>query len=226
MSGPVQSAYHHQNVNSTNSVTLNGTQAGNTIVAFCGSQNVTRTFTVADGVNGAYNVDVFYNAARASIAIASFPGIAGGNVTITSTISGAAATTDILVEEWSGFVTPTPLDQAPAGTSNVSATTGTTLTTGTLAQANEVALAMLFAPTGSAVVASSPYTSDSANSGSIGVGWLATVSTAAQSATFTWTVSSVWAALIATYKLGAPAGTPPLPFSSTQFFVQDRLANM
>lgn len=217
MANLVQSAGNNNNSLITITVTLSGTVAGNTLIVGLGSPTGARTWTCADGSNGAYTIDTF-NSPRASIAIARASGIVGGNVTISGTISGTATNIGIVAEEWNGIQTTLPFDQQ--STTNSGATPAITTTIGptaTLAQTNEVAISV-FCPagagTGLAVTPGGPPSwaqdANSQISANIGVGMasLLTTATTGVSATWSWTNSLQWAGTIATYKIGTSFPVP------------------
>lgn len=186
---------------------LSAVTPGSLLVAYAGSTAANRTFTASDGVNGAYNVDINSAGGQGTTAIMTFPNTAAGTPTVTATISGANAEIDLIIEEWSGVNTVTPFDKS-AGSTGGPVTSGTTGTTATLTQTNELCLGFMHTNNnaGAGYTVQSPFTAGPSSpnpaSGSIlgASGYLIQASTTAVSATFNWTNSLNYRSAIATYK--------------------------
>jgi len=180
--------------------------SGSLLVAyFSGSQVTGRTLTVSDSINGSWNQDIAGNT-QASVGIFSFPNTAAGSPTITYTISGAAATLRILIEEWSQVLTSAPKDQT-AVKSSPNVTSVTNNATGTLAIPQELVVtcnAVNIATVTNHIV-SAPFTQSPANLVQnfqlLQAGYLLPNNTAGVASTFTWTTLSNSQVLTASYQL-------------------------
>lgn len=201
----VQSTNAFNSSGSHATLTITGTTAGNLLVIYAGSSTSGRSFTVSDTANGTYNIDA---TGTGSATIATFPNCAGGNTTITVTISGANTNIEAIFEEWSGIQTTTPFDQKAAGTVT-SNTSGTSATTPTLTNANELILAMCSANsnTGGNMTISSPYSASPSSPVSttpsmfLAAGNQQVTTTTGVNANFTWTNSVTARFVVATYIL-------------------------
>lgn len=181
--------------------------AGNMIVAYVGSPSSGRTCSASDNVNGAYHTDA---SGPSSCSICSFASSAGGTITVTGAITGASTTIVMIVEEWSGVQPVNPAVDKAGTNSGGANTTGTTGSTVTLSQADELQLALMLlnstAGTTTTFAVAAPFTPSPASPFGTGVnifmacGNNQPLSTTAVSATFNWTNSSAWRGCIATYQ--------------------------
>jgi len=193
------------------------TTHGSLLVAYVASETPSRTVAASDNVNGAYTVD---SGAASSCGICTFPNAAGGAITITGTISGAATLISVIFEEWSGIATTTPVDQHPAATNGGNVTTLNSNSTGTLNQANELILTACRTQVAvSSYTVSGPFTAgpQSPNGNYHATGYQIVSSTTAQTSTFSWvTGANSCSVAIATYKLAA-VNVQNLPFYSRKY---------
>jgi hypothetical protein len=182
--------------------------AGNTIIVYGICQIANRTLTVSDNIDaGNYNQDSFNNS-RVSLGIYSFPGVVGGNTTITLTQSGSSAVTSLIAEEWSGILTTIPKDTTASA--NGISTGGTSSSTGVLSQASELAVGTVgLASGGSAITIAAPFTISPSIRTALAAGNYQQNSTSALTVTFNWTGSVNFQINLVTYKLTAAAGPPP-----------------
>lgn len=182
--------------------------AGSMLIAYVGSGTTGHTASASDNINGAYNSDSLM---ISSGTICTFPNTLGGTITVTGNVPGTSVM-GIIVEEWPNIATASPLDQKQAN-SGSAATTGTTGTTPTLAQAQELVVAMMALNTngGSGFAVQSPFTPSPSSPVMSGVttvfaaGYYFPSTNAGVSATFDWTNSVTFRGCIATYKL-SPSG--------------------
>jgi hypothetical protein len=179
---------------------------GSLLVGY-GGTTASRTLGMSDNVNGSYNADITTSGGTGSAGIFSFPNTAAGTPTVTFTITGGISEMDLIIEEWSGVQTVTPLDKT-ATSSGATVNTGTGGTTATLSQANELCLSFmhLTGNAGAGFAAQSPFTpgpsSPNPSAGTIlgASGYLIQASTAAVTCTFNWTNNQSFRSCTATYK--------------------------
>jgi hypothetical protein len=145
------------------SVSLSGVRAGNTLICLLGQYNTaetTTTWTVVDSETGTpnYNQDVLVvnNGTSTGMCASLYNALAGAH-TVTATAAGVAAADcfgNILLAEFSGIAT-NGFDKH--ATQSIFGTATGTSTTGTLAAANELLIAVMSAD-GSLAGATSPPT--------------------------------------------------------------------
>jgi hypothetical protein len=191
----------------------NGVTAGSMLVAYTFSINP-GTVGVSDNINGTYTGNVV----SGPRGIYTFPNASSSSGVNSTTVSMTFTSTNLflIIEEWAGVLAVSPFDKSNtnSGSSN---TTGTTGSTGTLTQANELILALMVTSTVSTgLAAQSPFTPGPAGEishsgdGAGATGYQIVAATTAQNATFDWTTTSNWQAVIATYKIPNP-GTGSVP---------------
>lgn len=211
------------NVSSYN-LTLNGVNSANTLILLCAggaSPFFTPTgFSVANqpgqfsGSGATVVSGIFYNTAPTS----------GTNV-VTVAMTGSDYTNAVLLE-WSGLA-PSPLDLAPTGVNNSSAssTSGSnSVSSGVLSQASEVIFALLADTTEGSGTSNAGLTDPPSGFTSLGAYqdnsvnniaefcYLVVSATTSVTASWSWTDTTPWAsqATMATFKLAASAVTPLL----------------
>jgi hypothetical protein len=212
MTVPLQSGSNQATTSVT--VAFASTTPGSFLVAYVGSTTNGRTASASDNVNGAYNTDA---SAASSCSICTIPVNAGGAITVTGTISGAAGgTIQLIVEEWPPTtVAPSPFDKSATGTATATNTL-TTSTTSTLSAASELILAMCSlnstgAGSSPVFAIQSPYTPGPSSpepntvNAALATGYQFVGSTAGVNAIFNWENNETARACIATYKL-SPQG--------------------
>jgi hypothetical protein len=190
------------------------TTAGSLLVAHIWIGNGASTMTASDNVNGAYNQDIIQQSpthGAVSSGIFTFPNCAGGAATVTYTATGGGQLR-VIIEEYSGIASTTPLDQT-GNSINLNNNTNWTVTlTGATTQANELVIAHTAASNSGTFTANqigglaANQDSVADNSGRPSVEYLAMSSTGTFTAS--WTNSANLGGLcIASYKAsGAPAG--------------------
>lgn len=216
----------------------NAVTAGSLLVCYGGSGAVNTTLTASDNTNGAYNRDSLKSSGQGAVAILTFPNAVNGSPspgpgpTVTLTC-GVASRMVIIIEEWSGVLTVSPLDQI-ASAFGAAVTTGTGGTTGALAVANELCLTacMLSNAAGGTGIAvqspwtvgpSSPWGTDATNGAYLASGYYQPVATTGVTATFIWTNSVGFNGCTATYELAAASSVAgQLP---RQLYVMPRAAH-
>lgn len=192
------------------------TTPGSLLIGYVASPTAGRTCSGSDNVNGAYNADA---GGASSCNITSFLNNAGGALTFTGSISGGATSIAIIFEEWSATVTNPALD-AHAAAGFTAQTSVTTTATGTLAQANELVVAMCRTATnpGAGYIATGAFTPDPIGTSSPGgtacliAAYQIVSSTTSVACTFgsPWTNSVNGGTSIASYKLITSPPSPPL----------------
>lgn len=151
--------------------------------------------------------------------------VAGGGESATVTITpGSSASTEIVIEEWSGNATVSPLDKTGSGSAASGATTVPSGTTAATVQADERSLASFGWNDTGAVVTANSYTNSYVEVVETkGLGTLATnlavaevdlvaTGTTTTTVTLSGVLGSVKSGLVATYKAaGATAGPVTAP---------------
>lgn len=121
--------------------------AGSLLVSGCAIFNASGVpeATISDNVNGTWSTNTGFLVTAESVAqvqVNAFPNSAAGTVTVTCNPTGSSADIDLMLFEITGAVTSSPRDVnvTASGTTN-SAGGNATVTTGTLAQADEILIA-------------------------------------------------------------------------------------
>lgn len=108
----------------------------------------TAVLAVSDGVNGTYTSAVQgTQGTNVTAGIFYFPNAAAGATTVTFSQTSGSAQLRIIIEEWGGIVTSTPLDKTVSN-ANGAVTNFQTGTTAATAQSNELVLMTAFETTG------------------------------------------------------------------------------
>jgi hypothetical protein len=188
------------------------TTAGSLLMVHVLKAVANSTLSASDNVNGTYNQDVVQNSTSQSVTsgIFTFPNCAGGATTVTFGGTGAGQLR-VIIEEWSGIVAITPLDQT--GTViNLSAQSNWSCTaSGATTQANELVVCHAGSGGASNTFTANQIGGNAANQDSVAdntgrpsVEYLEVFSTG--TFTCTWTNTSQSGGLcVATYKVAAPA---------------------
>lgn len=185
--------------------------AGSLLIAYVSGGGSGTTLGASDNVNGAYHQDVilFNSGAGVTAGIHSFTNAASGTTTVTFT-QNLSAQLRVLIQEWSGIVTSSALDQT-ASNGNTATSTFSTGTTASTAQTNELALALAAEGTGRTTTANSPYTLDASSQNKLFASYAVISSVGTQSTTFTLTGGTDnGPSMIATYKGTGGVGGPAL----------------
>jgi hypothetical protein len=192
------------------------TTAGNCIVVCLGSTEATDNPTISGitlgGSAGNFAAsNTAYSNSNVNAAIWANPNCAGGDTSIVITLtggSGGSTSVQAYAMEFSGLATGSVLDKAPAG-QNGSSASWTSGSTGTLSQASEVAIGVIFTDnTGTLTTPGSPWTELtqlSASGGKLGVGYQVVSATTALTYSGTVSSSSDYGCCVITLK--AAAGT-------------------
>jgi hypothetical protein len=161
----VQSASATGTSATTLTVTLgSSTTAGNCLVVCIGTQESTSNPTVSGitlggGADNFAAANTAYSNTAINAAIWADPNCAGGQTSVVITLTGGAGVNPhaaAWVMEWSGLVTSSVVDKAPAGV-NGSGTSWSSGSTGTLTQASEVAIGVAYTG-GTLTTPGSPWT--------------------------------------------------------------------
>lgn len=216
-------------VGTTTAITLaSAASAGNTVVLMASfrSQSGPSTATVSDAKGNTWTVDVqTYDATnKEALLIASTRQDAGALASgdaVTITWGANAATNDVawLIEEFSGLLTASAVDQTGTAVASAVGTTGTVSAAGATAQADEVAVGAFSINTngltGTADSAWSQFTSlisqvaggPTTTDKSLLAQYKILSATGTPSFSPSWSISQVWCAGIVTYK--ASGGSTP-----------------
>jgi hypothetical protein len=179
--------------------------SGSLLVVYITINAATGTLSASDNVNGNYNVDVTAQGQNNTGAICTFPGAAGGATTVTFSQSGAAGGLTCVIEEWSGIVPSTALDQI-ASVAYTSTSTPSSGSTPTTTQAYELLLGAVVMNIAQTVTPGTGWSLGRIQ-GRIAVENQVVIATGAYAATFTLGASATGDCLISTYKC---AGLPPI----------------
>jgi hypothetical protein len=187
-------------------ITLNGTTAGNTLLA-CAMSVSAGTISYSDGTN-TWVIDNSNSGGGFVCKTGRASNIAGGNVTVTASCT-ASGNFRFLLQEWSNVLGASPLDQVAVGqgSGTVNVTTGAT---GTLSQSGELVVCYAFSNAGSPSTwtLGSGFTQDPnlplASVGTVAE-YLVASGTGAQTGTWTLAVSTTWITQLSTY---LPASAP------------------
>lgn len=186
--------------------TITGSTAASLIVVGVhNSAGVSTANTCSDGTNGTYNKDNESLAASRNLDLFTFPGNAGGTLTVTVGAGGASPTYRVAWAEWGGIVTSSALDQTQVGSgTSTSASSGATATT---TQAVELAIGLVGEVSSNSTTPGGGYALDQNDaSPRIGLSHLILAATGAQTATFTLGGSTNWGCIVATYKAIVSSG--------------------
>lgn len=203
-------------------VTLNSpTTAGNCLIACAGTVDATNPtisgITLGGSAGNWASGNTAYNNSYINAGIWIDPNCAGGQTSVVISFagdSGGGPVTDAWVMEWSGLALTSPVDKAPAG-SNGGASSWSSGSTGTLSQANELAIGVVYYQTsGSLTTPGSPWT-ELAQVGAtnlLGVGYQVVSATTALTYSGTGTGGGSYGTCILTLKVAA---TTPVSGSDT-----------
>jgi hypothetical protein len=198
-------------------ITLNSaTTAGNCLIVGAGTGQSTTNpqisgITLGGSAGNFAAANTAYNDADTNSAIWADPGCAGGQTSVVISFthgSGSTPLTLAWVMEWSGLLTSSVVDKAPAGV-NGSGTSWSSGSTGTLSQASELAVGVVCGQgSGSLTTPGSPWTELavlSNGNADLAVGYQVVSATTALTYNGTISVSETYGTCIAT--LEAATGT-------------------
>jgi hypothetical protein len=208
-------------------VTLNSpTTAGNCLIVALGADDGTANEQISGitlgGSAGNFAVaNTAYNDGFLNAAIWADPNCAGGQTTLVISLTHGNNSVPAIaawVMEWSGLAATSVVDKAPAGV-NTSGTTWSSGSTGTLSQASEVAVGVVYGAISGLSTPGSPWTelgtltaTNGANTALLGAGYQVTSATTAVTYNGTFSPSRFFGTCIATFK-AASGGT----LTSTSF---------